>query len=210
MVGSQTAEQGGDFRLTRPIREKGDGENRNCNQLRFENQKTEFWLLKISVATKIVQIKHVGCCTFQLKHSLNCDSLLPECGGEKENLFSNLEAVMARKEPGLSRSLTFEPGEQMLLIIQLSIILLINLKQLFPCSNFEHLQWVTMPARSDQSWWGERQVSAIYKNSSELAFDFHRFVAVFCFSTKAGVKNSAKVNNCCRGDLEKSLFAGVW
>ena len=106
MVGSQTAEQGGDFRLTRPIREKGDGKNRNCNQLSFEIE-TEFGLLKISVAAKIVYIVNmVGVA----KHSLSCESLLPECGGERENLFSNLEAVMARKEPGLSRSLTFEPG----------------------------------------------------------------------------------------------------
>ena len=115
MVGSQTAEQGGDFRLTRPIREKGDGENRNCNQLSFEieSQKTEFGLLKISVAAKIVYIVNmVGVA----KHSLSCESLLPECGGERENLFSNLEAFMARKEPDLSRSLTFEPGKKILLI----------------------------------------------------------------------------------------------
>ena len=41
---------------------------------------------------------------------------LPECGTERENLFSNLEAFMARKEPDLSRSLTFEPGKKILLI----------------------------------------------------------------------------------------------
>jgi len=95
----QTAEQGGDFRLTRPIREKGD-----------------------------------------------------ECGGERESLFSNLEAVMARKEPGLSRSLTFEPAT-------LSIFS------------------------------GSRCLHEVTKVDGER----DRFVAVFCFSTKAGVKNSAKV-----------------
>ena len=71
---------------------------------------------QLLVATKIVQFKHGGRCTFRLKNSLSCESLLPESGGERENLFSNLEAFMARKEPDLSRSLTFEPGKKILLI----------------------------------------------------------------------------------------------
>lgn len=95
----QTAQQGGEFRLTRPIREKGD-----------------------------------------------------ECGKDSGSLFSNLEAVMARKEAGLSRSLTFEPAT-------LSI---------FSGSRCLH------------------EVTKVDGNRD-------RFVAVFCFSTKAGVKNSAKV-----------------
>jgi len=95
----QTAEEGGEFRLTQPIREKGD-----------------------------------------------------ECGEENGNLFSNLEAVIAREQPGLSRSLPFEPAT-------LSIFS------------------------------GSRCLHEVTK------VDGHRdrFVAVFCFSTKAGVKNSAKV-----------------
>ena len=40
-----------------------------------------------------------------------------ESGKESEKLFSNLEAVMARKEAGLSRSLTFEPGELLLDVV---------------------------------------------------------------------------------------------
>ena len=48
-------------------------------------------------------------------------SLLPltECGEESGKLFSNLEAVMAREQPGLSRSLTFEPGKQIQIQIQM-------------------------------------------------------------------------------------------
>ena len=82
----------------------------------------------------------------------------------------------------------------------------------FPCSNFEHLQWVTMPARSDQGWWGEGQVSAILKNSSQSSHLIFRFVAVFCFSTKAGVKNSAKVNNVCKSNWSNhfSLFPVIF
>jgi len=95
----QTAEQGGEFRLTQPIREKGD-----------------------------------------------------ECGEESGKLFSNLEAVMAREQPGLSRSLTFEPAT-------LSIFS------------------------------GSRCLHEVTKVDGER----DRFVAVFCFSTEAGVKNSAKV-----------------
>lgn len=95
----QTAEVGGEFRLTQPIREKGD-----------------------------------------------------ECGKESGNLFSNLEAVIACEQPGLSRSLTFEPAT-------LSI---------FSGSRCLH------------------EVTKVEGNRD-------RFVAVFCFSTKAGVKNSAKV-----------------
>jgi len=107
---------------------------------------------QLLVATKIVQLKHGGRCTFQLKNSLSCESLLPESGGERESLFSNLEAVMAREEPGLSRSLTFEPAT-------LSIFS------------------------------GSRCLHEVTKVDGER----DRFVAVFCFSTKAGVKNSAKV-----------------
>ena len=60
-----------------------------------------------------------------------------ESGKESEKLFSNLEAVMARKEAGLSRSLTFEPGELFLLDV-VSWIFLQKITSNF-CSNFEHL-----------------------------------------------------------------------
>ena len=60
-----------------------------------------------------------------------------ESGKESEKLFSNLESVMARKEAGLSRSLTFEPGELFLLDV-VSWIFLQKITSNF-CSNFEHL-----------------------------------------------------------------------
>ena len=46
---------------------------------------------------------------------------LTECGEESGKLFSNLEAVMAREQPGLSRSLTFEPGKQIQIQIQIQM-----------------------------------------------------------------------------------------
>ena len=203
MVGSQTAEQGGDFRLTRPIREKGDGENRNCNQLSFETQKTEFWLLKISVAAKIVQFKHGGRCKTQfelwipfarmwwrkrepLLKSGSCHGSKGAWSVEESHFWTRLANVVDQ---------------------QLSIILLINFKQLFPAATlsiFSGSRCLHEVTKVD----GERdrfQQSWKTPQSSHLIF---RFVAVFCFSTKAGVKNSAKVNNVCKSNWSNhfSLF----
>ena len=90
---------------------------------------------------------------------------------------------------------------------QLSIILLINFKQLFPAATlsiFSGSRCLHEVTKVD----GERdrfQQSWKTLQSSHLIF---RFVAVFCFSTKAGVKNSAKVNNGCKSNWSNhfSLF----
>ena len=52
----------------------------------------------------------------------------PECGKESANLFSNLEAVIAREQPGLSRSLPFEPGKQIQIQIQIQIEIQIEIQ----------------------------------------------------------------------------------
>ena len=88
-----------------------------------------------------------------------------------------------------------------------AIILLINVKQLCPAATlsiFSGSRCLHEVTKVD----GERdrfQQSIKTHQSSHLIF---RFVAVFCFSTKAGVKNSAKVNNGCKSNWSNhfSLF----